>query len=309
MAEELAEPLLRIQMPSGKTLKLLTLNLFLRPPLVKNNVSDHKDARLSYFCEHFMENYDIICLQEVFSTMNTRRNTLIQLALSKGFQYSTYSPSPSFWKPQVIDGGLVILSRYPIQETDFFGFGNGAFPDIFSYKGILYAKIQVHTHSIHIFTLHTQATYPSESQEILDIYRQVRQEQIRSCVKFIANKIQFLNEPYFLLGDFNTDASSNEYDELIEFMKEIDLEDVLKNNLGHSPSTYGIINENGEPEETVLSHRNENSRDVAIDYIFASSRAGVYNQFTDSRVEPFYVSNEEFTRISDHYGVQTTIQI
>ena len=201
----------------------------------------------------------------------------------------------------------MILSRFPIIETDFFGFGNGAFPDIFSYKGILYAKISANNKILHVFTLHTQATYPSDSQEVLDIYQQVRQEQVKSCVKFVSSKVQTANEPYFLLGDFNTDARSSEYDGLIQHLLELELHDTLRSSLGHSPSTYGIVNQHGEPEETVLSHVNENSRDVSIDYIFASDPEKGGIQVNDIRVEAFYVNGEAFTRISDHYGVQATV--
>ena len=43
-----------------KAVKLLTYNLFMRPPLVKNNESDHKDARLREFAKK-LEDFDIIC--------------------------------------------------------------------------------------------------------------------------------------------------------------------------------------------------------------------------------------------------------
>ena len=307
MVELLSEPLLSVQPLSTKSIKVLSLNLFLRPPLIKNNFSDYKEARLAYFCNKILENYDIVCLQEMFAAFNTRRSRLIQLAISKGLLYSAYCPSPSFWKPQAIDGGLVILSRYPILESDFFGFGNGVFPDFFSLKGILYVKISISNKIIHVFTIHTQATYPSEDLEILEVYKQVRKEQLKSSVKFINSKVQFTNEPFLLVGDFNTDGKSNEYDSLIQNLEELDMQDVLRMKYGYSPSSYGIQLPNGEPEETILSHKRENKRDVAIDYIFLSKQGNVSVNYEDTGVEPFYINDEVFTRISDHYGVQTTI--
>lgn len=50
---------------------ILTYNIFLRPPPVKNNDDDYKNER----CKHFLkniDNFDIICLQEVFGFLNRR---------------------------------------------------------------------------------------------------------------------------------------------------------------------------------------------------------------------------------------------
>eukprot|EP00358_Blepharisma_japonicum_P001670 CAMPEP_0202948124 /NCGR_PEP_ID=MMETSP1395-20130829/13062_1 /ASSEMBLY_ACC=CAM_ASM_000871 /TAXON_ID=5961 /ORGANISM="Blepharisma japonicum, Strain Stock R1072" /LENGTH=149 /DNA_ID=CAMNT_0049649915 /DNA_START=562 /DNA_END=1011 /DNA_ORIENTATION=- len=87
--------------------------------------------------------------------------------------------------------------------------------------------------------------------------------------------------------------------------------DVVRSKYGHSPTTYGVQLPNGEPEETVLSHRNENTRDTSIDHIFAmnlsESKFAIEN--SDTRVEPFYVKGMPFNRVSDHYGVQTSFYL
>ncbi len=44
----------------------------MRPPPVKTNASDFKDARLDEFVKK-LDDFDIICAQEVFTTMNTRK--------------------------------------------------------------------------------------------------------------------------------------------------------------------------------------------------------------------------------------------
>lgn len=53
--------------------KILSYNLYMRPPPVKTNDCDHKDARLEEFVRHHLDDYDIICNQEVFSTLNSRK--------------------------------------------------------------------------------------------------------------------------------------------------------------------------------------------------------------------------------------------
>lgn len=47
-------------------IKILTLNLFLRPPGIHTNDSDYKDLRTHVFIDECISAYDIICLQEVF---------------------------------------------------------------------------------------------------------------------------------------------------------------------------------------------------------------------------------------------------
>ena len=97
--------------PSQISLKLLTYNLFLRPPGIKTNFSDYKDDRLEDFLAE-MHEFDIICLQEVFGTLSSRKERLIKKAIKNGFYFVESSPDPSFFSHYLIDGGLVLLSRF-----------------------------------------------------------------------------------------------------------------------------------------------------------------------------------------------------
>jgi hypothetical protein len=69
----------------GNRARVLTYNLFLRP-LVKTNLSDHKYERLEEFST-VMDQYDIICNQEVFNGLNSFKSTLLTLANKTGFLY------------------------------------------------------------------------------------------------------------------------------------------------------------------------------------------------------------------------------
>jgi hypothetical protein len=48
---------------------------------------------------------------------------------------------PSFFSGYATDGGLLILSRFPIIEQEFCPYPYGVVSDALSYKGVLYAKI------------------------------------------------------------------------------------------------------------------------------------------------------------------------
>ena len=91
-------------------IRILAYNIFLRPPLIKNNRSDYKDERLKGFIKLLPE-FDIICLQEMFGFLNKRKHKLIRCATKAGFLYYAGSSSPSFFTSFVVDGGLLVLSR------------------------------------------------------------------------------------------------------------------------------------------------------------------------------------------------------
>jgi len=93
-----------------KNVKILTYNIFLRPPLLKNNEDDYKDERARDF-EHLLNDYDIICLQEIFSAFNNRKHNIIRAATQSGFFYYVDTSSPIFLSNYLVDGGLLILSR------------------------------------------------------------------------------------------------------------------------------------------------------------------------------------------------------
>ena len=91
-------------------MKILTYNIFLRPPPLKNNEDDYKDERARNF-EQIMNNFDIICLQEMFGAFNNRKHDIIRAATKCGLFYYVDTASPNFLNKYVCDGGLLILSR------------------------------------------------------------------------------------------------------------------------------------------------------------------------------------------------------
>jgi endonuclease/exonuclease/phosphatase family metal-dependent hydrolase len=139
-------------------IKILTYNIFLRPPPIKTNENDWKDERMYEFIKHFPQ-FDIICLQEMFGTFNSRKHDLIRFAVKSGFFFFVDTPSPSFLSKYLVDGGLVILSRFPIIESAFIPFKYGVLSDSLAQKGVLYAKIEIKNTILHLFTTHLQASY------------------------------------------------------------------------------------------------------------------------------------------------------
>ena len=62
-----------------------------------------------------LSEFDIVALQEVFDCLGAgNKEMLIAKATKAGFLYSICDENASFMSTQILDGGLVILSRFPI---------------------------------------------------------------------------------------------------------------------------------------------------------------------------------------------------
>jgi len=91
-------------------INVLSYNIFLRPPFIKNNIDDHKDERLNEFIKLLPE-FDIVCLEEMFGLFNTRKEKFIRCAKKAGFLYHAEPASPSLFTSFVVDSGLCVISR------------------------------------------------------------------------------------------------------------------------------------------------------------------------------------------------------
>ncbi|KAJ1960429.1 hypothetical protein H4R35_007544, partial [Dimargaris xerosporica] len=187
--------------------RILTLNMYMRPPGIHSHSTDHKDARLQYLIDEVLPHYDIVTLQEMFAFMSGRRRRLIQEAEDMGFKFWIASPPKSVWD-LAIDGGLMILSRFPIVAADSIWYPRGKYSDWLAAKGALYAKIALNPSShLHVFTTHTQASY-GRVTPLNDATVAIRFDQFRLLHQFMAEKThdRLPGEPVLLQGDLNVDA-------------------------------------------------------------------------------------------------------
>lgn len=106
----------------------------------------------------------------------------------------------------VVDGGLLILSRFPIVERDQLAFSQGSGADGICAKGVLYARVQLSpdlADSLHVFTTHTQAG------DRLPEYS-IRAAQLKELAQFVGRTIrEDPSAPVLITGDFNLDARHN----------------------------------------------------------------------------------------------------
>jgi hypothetical protein len=93
---EMSETTIEENKPGIESFKILTYNIFLRPPLAVTNLSDHKDSRTEDFSKLHLEKFDIVCLQELFSSYNYRQDVIINEAKKLGFKHFLEIPKSWF---------------------------------------------------------------------------------------------------------------------------------------------------------------------------------------------------------------------
>ena len=108
--------------------RLLTQNAFIRPGPINHVHGDNKRGRFEAML-HLTKKYDVVCLQELWGHYKRKQ-------FSKRFPFIVTSPAPR----GKTDGGLVILSRFPIVAFEFKPFLDTTFPDNMVHKGYLQAS-------------------------------------------------------------------------------------------------------------------------------------------------------------------------
>lgn len=302
-----------------------------------------------------MHEFDIICLQEVFGLLNSRKTRLLRSAKDAGFHYNVHSPSPALFSSNLVDGGLVILSRYPIICSEFQPYPYGVFSDALSQKGILYAQIKVKDGILHLFSTHTQASYNGETQKYSVLTRGDQFQVFRSFLDKTLTKHYNKGDMVLLAGDFNVDANNptiktdrvlkhasflkysqlglkedfNEYEAMLCMLSEgyqDGIQDLLLRSNGKHVVTYAesCKHSNG-PLETVLTAKEDLCSNQGLDYIFEFNPTSIISKKglsplgpnknqrlsvveNSAKVMEFFVKDQAFSQLSDHYGVTVTLE-
>ena len=145
---------------------------------------------------------DFMVVQE--SMVSSQHMALSDGMRQAGFVYETSQIVGSMSDLKIVQGGLVVFSRHPIQKQLNCVFeGSCAREDCLASKGSVYLQLNKHGQVFHIFALHVQAWESPES-------RVVRRGQIAQVAKFIKDQNIPANEPVVLMGDFNVDLYSEQ---------------------------------------------------------------------------------------------------
>ena len=254
-------------------IKILSWNIACLPENIntfKNNKNRLKG--IMKFIEY--KNPDIICLQEVF----TLQSRILLKDFLKKLSYNLYfSPKTNI----LLNGGLLIASKYDIIDIDNVTFKNSLGEDVLSYKGIIYIKIKYNNNYINIFNTHLNNEEPLYCLYKSNIGKIIKY-QLNEFLEYFYSKIRDnINNIYILTGDFNLPFNSKYYKCFMNKLKK-------KINI--------IKNKN----EIITDNKNN----IQIDYI----NTCFHKNFKYNKNFKIYTYSQ-FSKLSDHNPLLKKIEI
>ncbi len=178
---------------------LMSYNVFMRPTALFP--TDDQATRADHIAD-YVHDMDAIILQEVFD--NTTRATLLSnLATEYPHQTTVVDDTGNALE----DGGVLIVSRWPIEVEDQYLWGSECFEDdCVSNKGVKYARINKLGVKYHVFGTHMDAFNKDEDVA-------VRKAQLVSWKSYIDSKSIPATEAVLMGGDYNIDKFANKFGE------------------------------------------------------------------------------------------------
>jgi len=175
-------------------MKVLQYNIFLRPPGISNAGGDYKDERLQLFIDNVLQengaSFDLIFLQEAFAGYcgccfgcSGRLDKLRRAAADAGLPYSHSGPQKHWCEGKFLDGGLLILSRFPIEKRDTLKFTAACHSDTLAAKGALHACIRLPGGQlVDVFTAHLQASYSYTPTALVDSTQRLQLTELHEFI-------------------------------------------------------------------------------------------------------------------------------
>ncbi|MFP3992731.1 sphingomyelin phosphodiesterase [Streptomyces sp. E11-3] len=284
-------------------LKVLAYNTFLfSKSLYPNWGQDHRAAEIPK--TDFFRGNDVVVLQEAFD--NSSSDALMSNASGEyphqtpivgrsksgwdatGGSYSSMTPE---------DGGVTILSKWPILRKEQYVFKDACGADWWSNKGFAYAVLDVNGTKAHIVGTHAQSTDPGcDAGEAA----QMRSLQFKAIDAFLDAKNIPASEQVIVAGDFNVDSHSAEYASML-----------TDGGLADTDSRTGHPYSFDTQDNSIASERYPDDPREDLDYVLHRAGharpAGWNNNVIKEESAPWTVSswgkNYTYTNLSDHYPV------
>ncbi len=264
-------PAARANAEAPVSIDVLAWNVFLRPTSLFQDRQEERAARIP----DFVRDFEVVVLSEVFD--DTMRDAIVS---SLGATHPHASDVLGEDRGIKQDGGVVVLSRWPIESQEQLPFDKvcrGA--DCYADKGVLYVRIVKDGARFHLFATHLQAGAGMAE-------RGVRRQQLHMIRRFIADKAIPQTEPVFIAGDLNVDRYTSEFKEMLAI-----LDAGFPAQAGHRYTS--------DPRNALVP---EHYPPKFIDYVLYSN---AHRRPSRARLETriFQTPPQKGADLSDHYGV------
>ncbi|MFI7098890.1 sphingomyelin phosphodiesterase [Streptomyces sp. NPDC050161] len=282
-------------------LKVLTYNTFLMSKnLYPNWGQDHRAEAIP--AADFFQGNDVVVLEEAFD--NSSSDALKSHAAA---QYPHQTPvvgrSKDGWDatggaysaatPE--DGGVTLLSKWPILRKEQYVYKDACGSDAFSNKGFVYAVLDVNGAKVHVVGTHTQSTDSGckAGEAVAD-----RAAQLKEMDAFLDARHIPADEEVMVAGDMNIDSHGPEYDAML-----------ANGDLAPADSRTGHPYSFDTQENSVAKYRYPDDPREDLDYVLHRNGharpAGWRNDVIKEESAPWTVSSwgkqYTYTNLSDHY--------
>ncbi|MFE2476289.1 sphingomyelin phosphodiesterase [Streptomyces sp. NPDC059389] len=282
-------------------LSVLTYNTFLMSKnLYPNWGQDHRASEIPK--ASFFQGHDVVVLQEAF---DNGASDALKSGASAQYPYQTpiVGRSKSGWDatggayssttPE--DGGVTILSKWPIIRKEQVVYKDACGADWWSNKGFAYVVLNVGGTKVHVVGTHAQSTDPGcGSGEAADM----RARQFKAMDAFLDAKNIPAGEQVIVAGDMNVDSRSPEF---ASMLANADLAD-SDSRTGH-PYSFDTA------QNSIANYRYPTDPREDLDYVLyrkGNARpAGWENNVVKEESAPWTVSSwgtsYTYANLSDHY--------
>lgn len=270
-------------MSSQDTIKIASWNTFLLPRLAKKSSQKERAKTIASYL--LKQDYDVICLQEVFHKKSLK---IIKNSLKEKYKNFQYANNGGLFKTS--SGLITFTNSKAIPQTkcenkDFVRFKKSKGIDSYAKKGVqmtLYASTKGNLLSI--YNTHMQSTEKPKAKK-------VRSTQLDAIKDFMSESCYGNN---IIVGDLNIVKNSPEYDTLINKLNVIDVDAISQTKV----TCNAVSNE--------LNSNNENkNKEVILDYILIDKDEPDM-KFQNLKYKEVRVNNEV---LSDHNLVEAQIII
>ncbi|MEU9799175.1 sphingomyelin phosphodiesterase [Streptomyces sp. NPDC051000] len=282
-------------------LDVLTYNVFLMSKsLYPNWGQDHRAAEIPK--ASFYQGHDVVVLQEAFD--NGASDALkANSAARYPYQTPVVGRSKSGWDatggaysattPE--DGGVTILSKWPIVRKEQVVYKDACGADWWSNKGFAYAVLNVNGAKVHVVGTHAQSTDPGCGAGEA---AQMRSRQFKNIDAFLDGKNIPANEQVIVAGDMNVDSHTPEH---ASMLADADLAGA-DSRTGH-PYSFDTA------QNSIATYRYPTDPREDLDYVLyrkGNARPAAWeNNVVKEQSAPWTVSSwgtsYTYTNLSDHY--------
>ncbi|MFF5447720.1 sphingomyelin phosphodiesterase [Streptomyces sp. NPDC012888] len=282
---------------------VLTYNVFLfSKSLYPNWGQDHRAAQIPK--TSFYQGHDVVVLQEAFDNSSSDA-----LKANSAAQYPYQTPvvgrSKTGWDatggaysattPE--DGGVTILSKWPIVRKEQYVYKDACGADWWSNKGFAYVVLNVGGARVHVVGTHAQSTDPGCAAGEA---AQMRSRQFKNIDAFLDAKNIPANEQVIVAGDLNVDSHTPEHGTMLA-----------------DAGLAGADTRTGHPysfdtqDNSIAKDRYPTDPREDLDYVLHRAGharpAGWENNVVKEQSAPWTVSSwgtsYTYTNLSDHYPV------